>query len=155
MILSIRPDSWNFPLLLHVASAMLLVAGVVVAAVALVQALRTAEPDAAAALQRFGARTLLWVAIPMSILLNVDAEWLRSKEFPSGSEDPAWIGWGYGTAEGSLVLLVVATLLASMAVRRSRTGARLGKLSKAATGLSLLVIAILLLAIWAMTTKPA
>ena len=119
MILSIRPDSWNFPLLLHIASAMLLVAGVVVAAVALVQALRTTEPDAAAALQQFGARTLLGVAIPMSILLNVDAEW-SPKEFPSGSEDPAWIGWGYGTAESSLVLLVVATVLASMAVRRSR-----------------------------------
>jgi hypothetical protein len=155
MILAIRPDSWNFPLLLHVASAMLLVAAAVVVAVALTQALRTSEPDGAAALQRFGARTLLWVAVPMSILLNVDAEWIRSKEFPSGASDPAWIGWGYATAESSLIFLVIATILASLAVRRSRAGAGIGKLSKAATGLSLLSIAILLIATWAMTTKPS
>ena len=155
IVLAIRPDSWNFPLLLHVASAMLLVAAAVVAAVALTQALRTSEPGGAAALQRFGARTLLWVAVPMAVVLNVDAEWIRSKEFPSGSSDPAWIGWGYGTAESSLIFLVIATILASLAVRRSRAGLGIGKLSKAATGLSLLSIAILLIAIWAMTTKPS
>jgi hypothetical protein len=91
----------------------------------------------------------------MSILLNVDAEWIRSKEFPSGASDPAWIGWGYATAESSLIVLVIATILASLAVRRSRAGSGIGKLSKAATGLSLLSIAILLIAIWAMTTKPS
>lgn len=155
MVLAIRPDSWNFPLLLHVASAMLLVAAAVVAAVALAQALRTSEQDGAVSLQRFGARTLLWVAVPMSFLLNVDAEWIRSKEFASGSSDPAWIGWGYATAESSLIVLVIATILASLAVRRSRAGSGIGKLSKAATGLSLLSIAILLIAIWAMTTKPS
>ena len=155
MVLAIRPDSWNFPLLLHVASAMLLVAAAVVAAVALTQSLRTSEPGGAAALQRFGARTLLWAAVPMSVVLNVDAEWIKSKEFTSGSSDPAWIGLGYATAESSLIFLVIATILASLAVRRSRAGSGIGKLSKAATGLSLLSIAILLIAIWAMTTKPS
>jgi hypothetical protein len=155
MVLAIRPDSWNFPLLLHVASAMVLVGAAVVAAVALTQALRTSEPRGAAALQRFGARTLLWVAVPMSVLLNVDAEWIKSKEFPSGASDPAWIGWGYTTATSSLIFLVIATILASLAVRRSRAGSGIGKLSRAATGLSLLSIAILLIAIWAMTTKPS
>ena len=59
MILFIRPDSWNFPLLVHVAGAMTLVAALVVAAAALVQAWREADPAAASALVRFGFRTLL------------------------------------------------------------------------------------------------
>jgi hypothetical protein len=153
-MLAIRPDSWNFPLLVHVASAMVLVAAVTVATVALIQALRTPDNSAAVSLQRFGSRTLLYVAIPFSILLNIDAEWIKSREFSSSAKDPAWIGWGYGTAEGSLVFLVIAAALSGLALRRSRTGAGLGNFSRAATVLTLLALATLVIAVWAMTTKP-
>jgi hypothetical protein len=55
-IAAVRPDSWNFPLLLHVLGAMVLVALLAVAAVVLSAALRS--DDRADAL-RLAFRTLL------------------------------------------------------------------------------------------------
>src|SRR6185437_35181 len=68
-LLLIRPDSWNLPLLLHVGGAMALVASVTVAAVALLQGWRTSDP-AAASLKRFGARTLLYAAVPSYFVMR-------------------------------------------------------------------------------------
>ena len=67
--LLIRPDSWNFPLFLHVAGAMLVTASVVVAVAALVLAWR-AEGEERAAITRFGFRTLLYAGIPSYFLMR-------------------------------------------------------------------------------------
>ncbi len=77
--LLIRPDSWNLPLFLHVAGAMLVTASVVVAVAALLLAWR-ATGEERAAITRFGFRTLLIAGIPSYFLMRLAAEWIRSRE---------------------------------------------------------------------------
>jgi hypothetical protein len=151
-LLIIRPDSWNLPLLLHVGGAMALVASVTVAVVALVQGWRTSDPTAAS-LKRFGARTLLYAAIPSYFVMRIAAEWVASREHLENS-NAAWLGDGYLAADGGGILLLIATIVANLAVRRAPDSG-LGKLAKVGAGLSLILVALYVFAIWAMTTKPS
>jgi hypothetical protein len=150
-VLLIRPDSWNLPLLLHVGGAMALVASVSIAAVAFLQGWRSTG-DSAASLKRFGARTLLYAAIPSYFVMRIAAEWILSKEGLDNS-NAAWIGDGFAAADGGGLLLLITTAIGNIAVRRGPdTG--LGKLAKVGASLSFVLIAIYVFAIWAMTTKP-
>ena len=151
-VLVIRPDSWNLPLLLHVGGAMALVASVTVAAVALIQGWRTDNPSAAS-LKRFGARTLLYAAIPSYFVMRIAAQWILSKEGLDNS-NAAWIGDGFMAADAGFVLLVIAAIVANMAVRRDPDSG-LGKLAKVGASLSVVLIALYVFAVWAMTTKPS
>jgi hypothetical protein len=150
--LIIRPDSWNLPLLLHVVGAMALVASVSVAAIALVQGWRTSDPSAAS-LKRFGARTLLYVAIPSYLVMRIAAQWVESRE-GLGNSNAAWLGDGYLAADLGGLILLIATIVANMAVRRD-PDAGLGMLAKVGAGLSLILVALYVFAVWAMTTKPS
>ncbi len=152
-VLLIRPDSWNLPLLLHVGGAMALVASVTVAAVALLQGWRTGDDASAASLKRFGARTLLYAAIPSFFVMRIAAEWALSREGLENS-NASWIGDGFIAADGGAVLLIVATIVANLAVRRAPDSG-LGKLAKVGAAISLVMIALYVFAIWAMTTKPS
>jgi hypothetical protein len=151
-LLTIRPDSWNLPLLLHVAGAMALVASVSVAALALIQGWRTSDPSAAS-LKRFGSRTLLYAAIPSYFVMRIAAQWVESREGLDNS-NAAWLGDGFLAADGGGVLLLIATIVANLAVRRAPDSG-LGKLAKVGASLSLVMIAVYVFAIWAMTTKPS
>jgi hypothetical protein len=151
-LLLIRPDSWNLPLLLHVGGAMALVASVTVAAVALIQGWRTSDPSAAS-LKRFGARTLLYAAIPSFFVMRIAAEWILSREHLENS-NAAWIGDGFLTADAGGLLLLIATIVANIAVRRDPDSG-LGKLAKVGASLSVVLIALYVFAVWAMTTKPS
>ena len=151
-LLSIRPDSWNLPLLLHVGGAMALVASVTVAAIALIQGWRTSDPTAAS-LKRFGAKTLLYAAIPSYFVMRIAAEWIASREHLENS-NAAWLGEGFFVADVGGILLLIATIIANVAVRRAPdTG--LGKLAKVSAAISLILVAAYVFAIWAMTTKPS
>jgi hypothetical protein len=154
MILTIRPDSWNFPLLLHVGGAMLLVASITVAIVAFVQSWRERDPDNSAKLFRFGARTMLFAALPAFLLMRIAAEWIVSRENLSNS-NASWIGIGFGTSDVSGLILLVTLILTGIAVRRSRRGGELGKMAKIGGALPIVLLALYLVAIWAMTTKPS
>ena len=62
MLAVIRPDSWNYPLFVHVLGAMVLVGALITAGTA--QALSWRPEGNAAAYSRLSFRTLLIVAIP-------------------------------------------------------------------------------------------
>ena len=149
-IAAVRPDSWNFPLLLHVLGAMVLVALLAVAAVVLSAALRS--DDRAAAL-RLAFRTLLIGAIPAYLVMRVGAEWVASKENLEDA-DFAWINIGYSVADGGLLVLIVMTVLAGLASRRAKRGDAPSGLVRWANGLALLLIVAYAVALWAMTSKP-
>jgi uncharacterized membrane protein YkgB len=150
--LLIRPDSWNLPLFVHVAGAMAVTAALVTAVGSLVLAWR-ATGEERAAITRFGFRTLLYAGIPAYFVMRIGAEWIYSKEY-SGDNDPGWIGIGYGTADLGGILILIATILTWLGARRLRSGGG-GGLAKAGTVLATLVIALYVIAIWAMTTKPS
>jgi hypothetical protein len=148
MLAAVRPGDWNLPLFVHVAGAMLLVAAVVVVAVVLAAALR--RPDDAAALTRIGFRALLLGVLPADIVMRVGAEWVASTE---NVGDSTWVGIGYSTADGGLVLAIVATVLAWRATRRGADGP--GGLGRAAVVLAGVLLVAYAVTLWAMTTKPA
>lgn len=146
----VRPDDWNFPLLVHVAGAMLLIGSLVTVAALLLLAWR----GDSSGLIRLGFRALLIAALPSYVLMRVGAEWINSKEsIPDGV---GWIGIGYITADAGLLLLLISTILAGLAARRARRhpggGGRLGRV---ATVLTLVLLAAYVVAVWAMTTKPS
>jgi hypothetical protein len=154
---AIRTDAINFPLLLHVAGATLLVGALALVAASLLRAAGGREPGGTLVLARFGFRALLIGAIPSYLLMRISAEWVASEQkLDELEEDPAWVGIGYITADMGLLFLIVATVLAGLTARKLRAepGA-LGTGGRVAAALCVLLIVAYAVAIWAMTSKPA
>ena len=147
MFASIRPDSWNFPLLLHVLGAMVLVGAVAAGVVTELAATRADEP---ALLRRLAFRIFLLGALPAYIVMRIGAEWLNSKEFGSSPVDSTWIAIGRGVADGGGLVFLISLILAGVASRRSSGG-----LSKASGVLAAITLVGWLVAIWAMGAKPS
>jgi len=146
----VRPDDWNFPLLVHVAGAMLLVGALVTVAALLLLAWRGDTPG----LIRIGFRTLLLAALPSYVLMRVGAEWINSKE--SIPDDVGWISVGYITADAGLLLLLISTILAGLGSRRAhREPGSGGTLGRVVTVLTLVLVVGYIVAVWAMTAKPS
>ena len=115
MLALIRPDSWNFPLFLHILGATLLFG--TVATVAIVGFASRSHAGYEQLLARVAQRTYLLGIVPAYIVMRVGAQWIDTKEFPHGDE-PGWVGVGFAVSDaGVIVLLIVGILLA---VRRQR-----------------------------------
>ena len=151
----IRPDEWNFALFVHVLGALALVGATVLATTSLAAAWR----DGSLAATRTGYRTLLIGVIPAWIVMRIGAQMIGDKEgFIDLDEPPAWIEIGFITSEPFLLFVIIATVLAGLAVRRAgREGATDGPSVgiRIATGLTAFVLLAYIVALWAMTTKPA
>lgn len=155
MLAAIRPDSWNYPLFLHVLGASLLV-GALVTAVAM-QALGWTREAGGGALMfaRLSFRTLLLVGIPAWFAMRIGAEWIYSKEeWDKVPNEPSWLGVGYITADGGGLLLLISVVLAGFGARRLARSQGSDLLARSATVLTVVVLAAYLVALWAMTAKP-
>ena len=144
-----RPESWNFPLLLHVGGAAVFFGAVVLAAVSQLTAVRAPEPEL---LRRVAFRTLLIVGLPAYIVFRVGAEWLYEKysdPLPDNIDDPTWIGIGYAVADIGALVFLIALILAGIAARKPK-----GWLTKTSGVLSAILVVGLVIAIWAMGAKP-
>jgi hypothetical protein len=150
VLAAIRPDAWNFPLLIHVAGAMVLVGALVLAGSALIFAWR----DGGGTMVRLGYRSLLLGVIPGWIVMRAGGEWIASKEHLENS-NVSWIGIGFTTADGGAVLIIIATIVAALAWRRAARDGGGGGLGKAATVLVSILIVAYVVTLWAMTTKPS
>ena len=152
MLAAIRPDDVNLSLFVHVFGAMVLVGALTTAATAAVAGWR----DQWAPLRRLSYKTLLYVALPAWFVMRVGAQWVYSEQgwddVPEGSE-PAWLGIGYVTADLGGILLLLALILGGIGLRKSRTGGG-GGLLKASGVLATLLVAIYVIAVWAMGGKP-
>ena len=146
----IRPDSWNWALLVHVAGALILVGGLLTAGGAAALARR----DATGALARFSFLTLAAIALPGFIVMRGGAQWIYDKEGFTGDEDPTWIGIGFGTSDLGALLLLIALVLGGIGLRRSRRGGGEGLL-RASGVIALVLLAVYVVAVWAMAGKPA
>jgi hypothetical protein len=151
LLAAIRPDDWNFALLIHLISAMTLVGVLILAA----SSLAAAWNSGSAALTRLGYRSLLWAGLPSFIALRATAEWIRDKEGIPSDDTPNWIDIGYMTTDPGLLLLIAATVLAGIGARRTSRGTGSAvALDRVAAVLLAISIVAYLVAVWAMTTKP-
>jgi hypothetical protein len=150
MVAVVRPDSWNFPLFLHVLGAILTAGGTAAVIVVGFGALarRPGAPEQAQLLLRIAFRTLLFVVIPSFILMRVAAQWIQSKEYPD--EAPNWVGVGFFVTEPGLLVLIPLIVVAGIAVRRRSVG----RLATAVPVLASIYLAALAVAWWAMSAKP-
>jgi hypothetical protein len=147
LIAAIRPDSWNFPLLVHAAGAMILVGGLLTGAAVLGYARGDGR------LLRLGYWSLVALALPGWIVMRIGSEWIYSKEFPEDASDPDWIGIGWIVADGGGLILLVSLVVGGIGVYRLRDG-KGSALLKATLGLSIFLLAAYLVAVWAMAGKP-
>ena len=148
---AIRPDEWNFPLLMHVFGAMILVGGLVTAVTALLLGWRRDSRF----YTRLGFWSLLAVAFPGWLLMRIGGQWIESKEnFEEGNE-PAWLDIGYLTAEGGGLLLLISIVLTGIGMRRlRRPDSGSSVLARIGTVLAVLLLIAYVMAVWAMTAKP-
>jgi hypothetical protein len=145
MLAVVRPADWEWPVFMHVAGAFALLGATAAVAVAAVGAAR-ASGEAAALLKRLAFRTLAFAVLPAWLLMWVAAEWALGRESsPTGT----WVDIGFGVADGGIVLLLVLTLVSWLGVRRGRAFGWI------AAALATAYAGALVLALWAMTTKPA
>ena len=146
-----RPDSWDFPLFVHVLGAMVLVGGLLAGA----STLAFARGDAR--FLRLGYWALLLVALPGYIVMRIGAQWLYSKgpweDLSEGVDEPTWLGIGWMVANAGALLVLIALVLGGIGVRRLRDGKGVGLL-KATMVVAWVVLVAALVAVWAMSGKP-
>ena len=142
MLAIVRPDSWNFPLFLHVLGAIAVTGATAAAFVAALAAHRLPW------LRVVVARTLLLAVFPAWLVMRVAGQWTDSKENVPG--DPGWLGVGFLVGDAGFVLLVVAMILGAVSVRRPERGWPL----RAVAVISGLYFVALLVAMFAMSGKP-
>jgi uncharacterized membrane protein len=157
MLAAIRPDDWNFPLLLHVLGASILLGALTAAATAQLLAWRRQSPADVLTYARLSFRTLLFVAIPAWFLMRIGADWIATREgWDDVDDEPVWLGIGYVTSEGGGLLILISVILAGIGVRRlGRSGGEHGAtFLRIATVLAVLVIIAYVITTWAMAGKP-
>lgn len=155
MLAAIRADSVNFPLLLHVLGAMLLVGTLFAVGIAILAARRRTDEAEAVGLTRFGLRTVLLGVLPSYVLMRIGAQWTESEEnLPEEVEDSAWIGIGYITADVGALLILISMILSAVGLHRLRRGGTGRGFGQAVGVISLLLVVAYVVAVWAMTTKP-
>jgi hypothetical protein len=147
IVAAIRPDSWDFPLFVHILGAMTLVGSLALVASAL-----------AARDLRLGYRSLLLGVLPGWIVMRGGAEWIAEKEKVNDLDPvPTWVDIGYSVSDPMLLLIIIATVCSGIAVRRQRrdgTVAVGGGLRTTALVLTGILLVASVVAIWAMATKP-
>ena len=153
MLAAVRAHSVDLAVFVHVLGAMTLVGGLVTAVAAGIAGWR----DANGALRRFSALTLFAVALPGWLIMRLAAEWAYSKEgwdkVPSKFQ-PNWLGIGFLTADVGGIVLLIALVLGGIGIRRMRSGGGT-RLLRASTALAAILIAVYVVAVWAMGGKPS
>jgi hypothetical protein len=148
LLSAIRPDSWNFPLFLHVLGAMILVGATLTGA----SVLALARGDGR--LLRLGYWSLLIVGLPAWVLMYGGATWIYSREgLDEVPIDSTWTAIGFIVAEAGGLLFLVALVTGGIGVRRLRNGGG-SALLKLTMVISLVLLAAYVLSIWAMSAKP-
>jgi hypothetical protein len=148
VLAALRPDSWDFPLFVHVLGAMILVGGLLTGA----SVLGFARGEARSL--RLGYWSLLAVALPGWVLMRIGAEWIYDREgWDELDDDPGWLGLGWIMSELGGLILLVSLIVGGVGVYRLRQGKGTGLL-KTTLVLSLVLLAAYVIAVWAMSAKP-
>jgi hypothetical protein len=149
VLAAIRPDSWNFPLFVHVLGAMVLVGAMLAAVTALLLGWRRD----ALPYTRFAYWTLLVVGLPAFVAMRGGGQWIYDKEGFTGKNDPTWVGIGFTVGDLGAPLFLIALILTGLGMRRLRQ-ADSSVLARVGAVLSVILLASYVVAVWAMSGKP-
>jgi hypothetical protein len=119
ILATVRPESWNLPLFLHVLGATVTFGAT--ATVAILAFAGRSVGQQTLLLRRLTFRIGLFVLVPAWVVLRLPAQWVDDKEFPH--HEPGWVGVGYPVTEGGAVLIIVMLILAWLALRRPESRA--------------------------------
>jgi hypothetical protein len=143
---SICGTTCGVPLFLHVLGATVLVGGISAVMVVAVAALR--HPEHAAPLRRIAFQTTLIVVWPGFIATVAGGHWTLSREHLADNRTPpGWALVGIAVTDLGVLVVIVLTVFAWLALRRPR-------MSRGVAALATLYLGALLVTLWAMTTKP-
>ncbi len=145
MIALVRPDSWDFPLFVHVLGAVALFGGV--GTLVLLSFAAQRIPAQAGFARRIAFATLITVVWPAYVVMRVGAQWIYSKE-DLHPDFPAWIAVGVTVGDGGVIVLLALTVLGWLALRRRPSVGRYF------AGLASVYLVALGVAWWAMSAKP-
>ena len=150
IVATLQGPSGNFPLLLHVLGAMILVGGLLAGA----SSLALARGDVR--FLRLGYWSLLAVALPGWLLMRIGAEWIYSREGWSheGVPTPTWLNIGFFLADIGGFILLVSLIVGGVGVRRLRAGQG-ATLLRTTLVLSVVLLGVYVVAVWAMAGKPS
>jgi hypothetical protein len=157
MLATVRDNSVNYALFLHVLGASVLVGALVTAGAMQVVGWTRDARVGAAMFARLAFRTLLFVGVPAWFAMRIGAEWVYSKEgWADVPTEPDWLGVGYITADLGGILLLISVVLAGFGARRlARADGGSTILARSAGVVALVVLVLYLVALWAMTAKPS
>lgn len=148
LLAAIRPDEWSLPLFVHVLGAMVLVGGLLTSASA------TALARGDTRLLRTGYFTLLAAALPGFLAMRIGAQWIYGEQgWEDVPDEPLWLAIGWITGDLGGLLLLVALICGGVGVRRLRRE-RGTALLNVTLAITLLLLALYVVAAWAMTAKP-
>jgi len=142
MLAILRPDSWDFPLFLHVLGAALVTGATAAAFVGATASRRRPW------LRVVVSRTLLLAVFPAWLLMRLAGQWIDSKENIPGN--PGWLGVGFIVGDGGFVLVLVAMILGAVGVRRPQRNWPIRTVA-VLTGIYFVALVV---AMVAMTAKP-
>lgn len=142
MLALLRPDSWDFPLFLHVLGATTLVGAVGATALA------ASYSEGSVLLRRVAFWAITLVALPAWVLMRLSGQWTDSREDIPG--DPTWLSYGYLVGDVGLIVLLVTAVVGWWSSRKPEQRWP----AQAVTALTSFYLIGLLVAMWAMTTKP-
>jgi hypothetical protein len=146
----------EFPLLLHIFGASILVGGLVVALAAQLVGWARESPPGALQFARIGFFSLLCIALPGWILMRAGAQWIWSEEgWDDVPDEPTWLDIGWMTGDFGGLLILVAVILAGLGARkRRRSEATTSTLVRIATVLTTVALIAYVITVWAMSAKP-
>lgn len=149
-----RPETWNWLLVFHIVSAVLVFVGAIVIAAASLHAVREKVAERALLLRRVALITTLLTIVPY-VGIHIFGGLLADREFPEGSSDPDWLGIGFGlTALYGIISIILLGLLQWWVVRRTRASQHHGWQAKLASWLAPVGPVLLLVVLFAMSAKP-
>jgi hypothetical protein len=146
----------EFPLLLHILGASILVGGLIVALTVQLVGWARETPAGALQLARIGFFSLLCIALPGWILMRAGAQWIWSEQgWDDVPEEPAWLGIGWITGDFGGLLILVSVILAGFGARKLRQSeATTSTLVRIATVLTTIALIAYVITVWAMSAKP-
>ncbi len=154
MLAAIRPFDVELPLFLHVLGAILLVGTLLFVTIGLALGWRRREAADVTALTRFGFWGVVAAVFPSYVLMRIGAQWTESAG--RYGDDSAWIAIGYITSDIGGLLVLVSLVLSIIGLRRTRRDPAVRiMLGRIVAVLAIVMLAAYLVAVWAMTAKPA